>query len=297
MTKVGYAYIKKSDKKMNPYSVTQYWLKNDLFWYAEKYKLHNNYINTVTRYLEGVIDFKYNEKGLLKAIIERKVTSEEFSDERSIINPIHYPSESKEIEFVYDALEKLLGIEHTFRNQLNLVEKYEYSHGLLIEILGKTNHENSKTKLYYSNDFITKIELYSGSNQDPLTYRITYFSGDKKLNFTNSLDEQKDKEIKDEINVENKTEEEGITIKNKYIYYKAIVNLNLRSKPSVDSDILIMIPQDEYIFQDVENAKYTEFKDTFEINGEMITSNWIFTQYNSLKGWVFKGGIEMVGKY
>lgn len=80
----------------------------------------------------------------------------------------------------------------------------------------------------------------------------------------------------------------------KYTSYITIVNLNLRSKPSTNSEILIQIPKYEYL--EGENSKNSETKSTYIIDGDLVTSNWIYTEYDSIKGWVFKGGLEKINK-
>lgn len=280
MTKVNYAYIRRGDKEMSPVSVTQYWLKNDLIRYAEKYDLyHHTFPNSKS--LNGVIEYNYSENNILNSIETRRVTSEIFHNEKPIVNPKHHPQESKTLEFEYDTSNRLKKEKKYFLQQLTSINEYEYNGDLLKRINYKSDYNNGKTEFFYSNSLVTKIDLYTGSNPNPFTSEITYYSGAKKLNTIETLNE-----------VVNMKEHNDEPISYKYIYYKTIVNLNLRSEPSVDSDILIMIPKDEYIFQNREKAKNSEFKSTFEINGEMVTSYWIYTQYDSFKGWVFSGGLD-----
>lgn len=198
MTKSDYTYLRDGDKKMSPVDVTQYWIKNTLFWYAEKYNFHN-YINTITRSLDGAIDYLYFENKLLKSIKIRKVSSDEFSNERSVIYPKHHIQENKTVEFEYDSFKNIKNIRNYFREGLTKIQAFNYNNNLLSNIEEKTDYNNSSTKISYSNNLVIKTSQTSDLYPDPFISTIVYYIGDKKINLMNSDNNEKNKEILNEI--------------------------------------------------------------------------------------------------
>jgi len=286
MTKTHYNYIQNGDAEMKPTSVTQYWLYKGFFWYAENYNLYN-YSNTITRSLDGAVDYTYFQNNLLKTIKIRKVTSDEFSSERSIIYPKHHIQENKTVEFEYNNLYNLKKVKNYFRKSITSVKDLIYHDGLLTNIVEKTNYNNSRTELTYSNKLVSKISLTSDLYPNSFISKINYYDGDKIINSKNYFNPEK---IKHSYIEKSKNETSTDKLKSIYTYYKTIVNLNLRSSPSINSKVITMIPRDNIIMG--VNAKNTKKQDTFEINGKSVISKWINTEYNSFKGWAFKGGLS-----
>ena len=118
------------------------------------------------------------------------------------------------------------------------------------------------------------------------------FEGDASEEFMKYIgdcgDELSSNKIVNKNTIKPNTTNKDKNLAKENVFYQAIVNLNLRTKPSVNSKVLIMVPNSHKILS---KEEFTDFTETYSINNIDITAKWVKVLYNNFEGWLFLGGL------